>query len=79
MSAHGDTDDLLQFLGNQNPNKVKGVFLVHGEHEVQKAFADRLSIKGYKRIECPGQHHVYSLPLPRVRKRIPVEPQRLSA
>jgi len=72
MSAHGDTDDLSQFLANQNPDKVKGIFLVHGEHSVQKSFADRLSLKGYKRVECPNQHQEYSLPLPRIRKRIPV-------
>jgi metallo-beta-lactamase family protein len=72
MSAHGDTDDLSQFLINQNPEKVKGIFLVHGEHSVQKSFADRLSLKGYKRVECPNQHQEYSLPLPRIRKRIPL-------
>lgn len=72
MSAHGDTDDLSQFLSNQNPEKVKAIFLVHGEQTVQKSFADRLSLKGYKRIECPKQHQEYSLPLPRIRKRIPL-------
>ncbi|HYO21445.1 MAG TPA: MBL fold metallo-hydrolase RNA specificity domain-containing protein, partial [Flavisolibacter sp.] len=72
MSAHGDTDDLSQFLSNQDTEKVKGVFLVHGEHAVQQAFADRLSLKGFQRIECPAQHQEYLLPLPRKRKRIPV-------
>ncbi len=72
MSAHGDTDDLVQFLSNQDPEKVKGIFLVHGEHEVQKAFADRLTAKGFKRVECPNQHQSYPLPLPRLRKRIPI-------
>src|SRR5829696_5506468 len=72
MSAHGDTDDLAQFLGQQNPDKVKAIFLVHGEHSVQKSFADRLSLKGFNRVECPTQHQEYNLPLPRVRKRIPI-------
>jgi metallo-beta-lactamase family protein len=69
MSAHGDTDDLSQFISNQLPEKVKGIFLVHGEHNVQKAFSDRLSTKGFKRIECPAQHQEYDLPLKQVRKR----------
>ena len=76
MSAHGDTDDLVQFLSNQDPAKVKGIFLVHGEHEVQKAFAERLTTKGFKRVECPNQHQSYPLPLPRVRKRIPIKRER---
>ncbi|HVF81843.1 MAG TPA: MBL fold metallo-hydrolase [Flavisolibacter sp.] len=79
MSAHGDTDDLLQFVSNQTPEKVKGIFLVHGEHAVQKSFAERLSIKGFTRIECPAQHQEYSIPLPRVRKRIPIPAQAVPA
>ena len=75
MSAHGDCDDLCRFLGNQDPEKVKAVFLTHGEHAVQKAFADKLTQKGFQRIECPPQHEEFSLPLPRKRKRIPLQPQ----
>ncbi len=74
MSGHGDVDDLYQFLLNQVPEKTKGIFLVHGEHAVQKAFADRLSLKGFTRIECPAPHQQYDLPLPRKRKRIPLQP-----
>lgn len=73
MSAHGDTDDLTQFLAGQTPEKVKAIFLVHGEQTAQKAFADRLSTKGFNRIECPSPHQEYSLPLPRKRKRIPLQ------
>lgn len=73
LSAHGDTDDLMQFLSGQNPAKVKAVFLVHGEQAVQKEFAERLNAKGFSRVEIPGQHAEYTLPLPRKRKRIPVE------
>jgi metallo-beta-lactamase family protein len=61
MSAHGDTDDLARFIGNQDPEKVKAIFLVHGEYEVQKAFADRLAMKGFDHIEVPAQHHLYDL------------------
>ncbi len=69
MSAHGDMDDLLHFISNQNPEKVKGIFLVHGEHSVQKTFAEKLTGKGFKRIECPAQHQEFALPLKEIRKR----------
>ena len=72
MSAHGDTDDLTQFLSSQQAEKVKAIFLVHGEQDVQKAFCDRLQLKGFNRVEVPNQHEEFSLPLPRKRKRIPV-------
>jgi predicted metal-dependent RNase len=72
ITAHGDADDLLQFIGNQDPERVKGIFLVLGEHAVQKSFAERLMIKGFTKIECPAQHQEYKVPLPRVRKRIPI-------
>jgi metallo-beta-lactamase family protein len=61
MSAHGDTDDLLRFISNQDPDKVKTVFLVHGEFEVQKAFVDRLGMRGFKNVEIPEQHQEYQL------------------
>jgi metallo-beta-lactamase family protein len=79
MSAHGDMDDLTQFINNQNPEKIKGIFLVHSEQSVQKAFAERLILKGFKRVECPAQHQQYNLPLPRIRKRIPLAEQTVSA
>jgi metallo-beta-lactamase family protein len=61
MSAHGDTDDLLRFISNQDPDKVKTIFLVHGEYAVQKAFVDRLGLKGFKNVETPEQHQQYDL------------------
>ena len=69
MSAHGDTDDLLKFISNQDAQKVKGIFLVHGEQSVQKIFADKLSLKGFRRIECPAMHATFELPFKAVRKR----------
>jgi metallo-beta-lactamase family protein len=61
MSAHGDTDDLARFIGNQDTEKVVTIFLVHGEYSVQKAFCDRLQLKGFQQIEVPSQHQEYDL------------------
>src|SRR5690606_9433905 len=35
LSAHGDYEDMSQWLACQNPRDVKRLFLVHGEYEVQ--------------------------------------------
>ncbi len=56
MSAHGDYEDLSQFLACQDPKQVKRLFLVHGEYDVQQAFKMRLSKKGFSDIEIPELH-----------------------
>lgn len=56
MSAHGDYEDLSQFLACQDPKQVKRLFLVHGEYEVQQAFKLRLAKKGFADIEIPELH-----------------------
>jgi metallo-beta-lactamase family protein len=61
MSAHGDYEDLLQFLNCQNPDLVKQLFLVHGEYEVQQNFAQRLKDKGFKHISIPQYHQEFEL------------------
>jgi len=56
MSAHGDYDDLLQFISDQDINKVKKIFLVHGEYEVQQHFGQKILAKGFVSVEIPYQH-----------------------
>jgi metallo-beta-lactamase family protein len=56
MSAHGDYEDLLRFLSCQDPERVKQLFLVHGEYEVQQKFAQRLKEKGFKNVSIPSYH-----------------------
>jgi metallo-beta-lactamase family protein len=42
LSAHGDHDDLVNVVKQQDKAKLKNVFLVHGEMESMQAFADAL-------------------------------------
>ena len=61
MSAHGDYEDLMQFLACQTPDLVKQVFVVHGEAEVQDHFAERLRKKGFKEVHAPDMHESFEL------------------
>jgi metallo-beta-lactamase family protein len=61
MSAHGDYDDLCQFLACQNPAMVRKLFLVHGEYPVQEEFRDRLISKGFKDVDIPERHSTHLL------------------
>ena len=56
MSAHGDYEDLCQFLSCQDAAQVKKLFLVHGEYEVQIDFRQRLIRKGFANVEIPELH-----------------------
>jgi metallo-beta-lactamase family protein len=61
MSAHGDYEDLCQFVACQDVKKVKKLFLVHGEYEVQQAFKIRLHNKGFENVEIPELHSQHEL------------------
>ncbi len=56
MSAHGDYDDMCQWLSCQNPREVKKLFLVHGEPQVQVEFKKRLLKKGFLDVAIPERH-----------------------
>lgn len=56
MSAHGDYEDLCQFIACQDPKLVEKLFIVHGEYEVQQEFKKRLLRKGFADVEIPELH-----------------------
>ena len=59
FSAHGDYEDLCQFLSCQNSSEIKKLFLVHGEYDVQQVFRSKLLKRGFKSIEIPELHQEY--------------------
>jgi metallo-beta-lactamase family protein len=61
MSAHGDYEDLCNWLSCQDRQQVKRIFLVHGEYKVQQDFQQRLIKKGYVDVEIPEQHYEIGL------------------
>jgi metallo-beta-lactamase family protein len=61
MSAHGDYDDMCQWLACQDKQEVEKIFLVHGEYDVQLEFKSRLLRKGFKDVIIPAQHQEIGL------------------
>ncbi|MCX8020148.1 MAG: MBL fold metallo-hydrolase [Chitinophagaceae bacterium] len=61
MSAHGDYEDLSQWLACQNPQEVKTLFLVHGEFDVQMDFKTKLMKKGFRDVQIPALHEEFHL------------------
>jgi len=50
LSAHGDHEDLMNTVMQQDKSKLRNVFLVHGETASMQALADSLDFEGYKTI-----------------------------
>jgi metallo-beta-lactamase family protein len=61
MSAHGDYEDLLKFISAQDPQKVKKLFLVHGDYDVQLVFKEKLIAAGFLNVEIPDRHEEFEL------------------
>lgn len=61
MSAHGDYEDLSQWLACQDPREVQKLFIVHGEYDVQLNFKERLLRKGFRDVEVPALHQEIGL------------------
>ena len=53
FSGHGDQKEMISFLSNQDKEKVQKIFLVHGNYDRQKVFAEGLKKEGYKNVIIP--------------------------
>ncbi|SKB49431.1 MBL fold metallo-hydrolase RNA specificity domain-containing protein [Dyadobacter psychrophilus] len=61
FSGHGDQNDLLKFIKIQDPEKLKGIFLVHGEQQSMADFQSKIQENGYKSVEIPLRGRTYEL------------------
>ena len=53
FSAHGDQQEMLDFLQCQEKSKLKRIFLVHGEIDRQTLFKKAILADGFKKVEIP--------------------------
>ncbi|ANE53364.1 MBL fold metallo-hydrolase [Flavisolibacter tropicus] len=61
MSAHGDYEDLSQWLACQDKKEIRKLFLVHGEYDVQLDFKQWLVKRGFLDVEIPERHYEIGL------------------
>ncbi len=54
FSAHGDQQEMLDFLSSQDKQKLKKVFLVHGEISRQEKFKAGLKENGFRDVVIPS-------------------------
>ena len=48
FSGHGDRDDLVDFVCSQDKDKIKKIFLVHGEYQTMQNFRNTLAEEGFE-------------------------------
>ena len=53
FSAHADQAELIDYLRLNNKNRLKNIFLVHGEEEQALPFREKLLQKGFKKVDFP--------------------------
>ena len=60
-SAHADEPELLSFLGHLDRDRLKRVFLVHGDPPRQLALFDSLKAAGYADATAPARGEAFEL------------------
>jgi len=60
LSAHGDHDDLMDLVKQQDIAKIKNIFLVHGEDSSMQALANALEEESYV-VTIPEKGLTYTL------------------
>jgi metallo-beta-lactamase family protein len=61
FSGHGDYHEMLDYLSCQDKEKLKKVFLVHGDVEAQEFYRNEMEKAGYANVEIPSQGEEFEL------------------
>jgi metallo-beta-lactamase family protein len=60
-SAHADYEEIFTFLQCQEKEKIKKIFLVHGEKNTQDVFKQAFEMRGYKNIFIPAMKEAFEI------------------
>ncbi len=61
FSGHGDYKEMMSFLSCQDKTALARTFIVHGEYETSKKYAERLRQDGYANVEVPSKGQEYEI------------------
>jgi metallo-beta-lactamase family protein len=60
-SAHADEPELVRFVSHLNPDRLKRIFLVHGDPDRQDALTTALEAAGYDGVHAPQRGETVEL------------------
>jgi metallo-beta-lactamase family protein len=61
FSAHADKKDLLSYVRATKPDKLKNIFIVHGEPEESLPLRDAIRSSGYSKVEYPAPGEAFEI------------------
>ena len=59
--AHADEPELVDFVSHLDPQRLKRIFLVHGDPPRQLALYEALAERGYANAHGPARGEVFDL------------------
>ena len=61
FSGHADQKELLDYIRLNPQDKLKNIFLVHGEEDMALPFREKLLQKGYKNVQFPASGEIINI------------------
>jgi metallo-beta-lactamase family protein len=61
FSGHADQKELLDYLRLNSQDRLKNIFLVHGEQDMALPFREKLLQKGYKNVQFPASGEIINI------------------
>ncbi|HNU78142.1 MAG: MBL fold metallo-hydrolase [Prolixibacteraceae bacterium] len=61
FSGHGDFNEMIDYISCQDKNRLKKIFLVHGDGEALEFYKGKLEEAGFANIEIPEQGEEFVL------------------
>lgn len=61
LSAHADSNELIDYVKQLDKSRMQKIFLVHGDYDQQLKFAERLKTEGFKDILIPERGDVFEI------------------
>ena len=61
FSGHADQRELLDYLRLNPQNKLKNIFLVHGEEDMALPFREKLLEKGFNNVQFPASGEIINI------------------
>jgi metallo-beta-lactamase family protein len=61
LSAHADSNELIDYCNKLDKSRMQNLFLVHGDFDQQEKFKQRLNSIGYKNVTIPERGEIFKL------------------
>jgi metallo-beta-lactamase family protein len=61
LSAHADSNELINYLEQLDKSRLQKIFLVHGDYDQQQKFSNRLLESGFKEVIIPERGEVFEI------------------